>query len=178
MKKLFAIAMTATLLLSLAACSTKTADTEPAADTTEPLVITDNVQIPNPWAEYTSLEEATQAAGFELTAPEALEGYDEVTYQVLAGDEDASALLEVRYSNEDASVSIRKAAGDEDISGDYNIYELSATETIGENEITLQSNEEGVVNLATWTNGAYTYAVSAAEGISAQAFAELAAEVQ
>lgn len=177
MKKLLTIAMTATLILSLAACSTKTADTTDSTPTSDS-VIADSSQIANPWTAFDSLEEAAQQAGFKLTVPDQLEGYSEITYQVLEGDETTATLLEVLYSNEEANLSIRKAAGSEDISGDYNTYDFSTTETLGENEVTMQGIEEGTVNLATWTAGDYTYAVSAASGISVQECTELVAEVQ
>lgn len=37
----------------------------------------ENVQIPNPWQECGSLEEAGKLAGFSFTAPETVDGYTE-----------------------------------------------------------------------------------------------------
>ena len=86
MKKVFAFVLTAAVLLSLAACSTaaKTdrADETPAAEQTQ----TDNTQIPNPWADYDSLDEAIAAAGFDCTIPDTIGGCSEQAFRVLAAD--------------------------------------------------------------------------------------------
>ena len=37
----------------------------------------ENIQIPNPWQECTSLEEAGKLAGFSFTAPQTVDGYTE-----------------------------------------------------------------------------------------------------
>lgn len=182
MKKQILIAVTAALCLSFAACGTQGADTNAKADTAgstdASTEIGDSSRIANPWIEYSSLEEAAQAAGFEMTAPDRIEGYSEITFQVLAGDDDTEALLEIIYANESSSISIRKAAGSEDISGDYNAYAVSVTENIGENEVVMKGREEGSVSLAVWTAGDYTYAISAADEISVEECGELVREVQ
>ena len=119
MKKVFAFALTAAVLLSLAACSTaaKTdrADETPAAEQTQ----TDNTQIPNPWTEYASLDEAENAAGFDCTIPDAIDGCSETSFRVL--DSDGETRLEVIYADGETEIArVRKAPGTEDISGDYN----------------------------------------------------------
>ena len=54
---------------------------------------------------------------------------------------------------------IRKASGageNADISGDYNVYNVTSTVTVGEYTVTLKGNDQKV-NLATWTSGDYAY---------------------
>lgn len=139
------------------------------------------VQMPVPFTEYASMGEAAAAAGFDLKAPESVEGYSREVIQVFDTTEDA--MIEVIYSageDEDAStICIRKAAGSEDISGDYNQYAENNAVSVGESKVTMKG-ENGQVHLATWTNGGYTYSIGVygENGISSDAMAGLAAAVQ
>ena len=74
-------------------------------------------QIPNPIVDYETLEEAATAAGVTLKVPENVQGYSEKTFQAIAKE-----IVQVVYSNNENRLFIRKANGDEDISGDYNLY--------------------------------------------------------
>lgn len=133
----------------------------------------ENVQIPNPFADCKTLEEAIGITGFDMAVPEMLEGYDRPTFQVMSG-----TMIQVIYRNHvDGSISIRKAPGSEDISGDYNDYAQNNTVPVGELAVSMKG-EKDLVHLATWTNGGYTYAVSVSSGLSEAAAAELIAEIQ
>ena len=49
--------------------------------------VSDSTQIPNPWESYDTADAAANAAGFTLTAPEAISGSSAKTYQVMnSGD--------------------------------------------------------------------------------------------
>lgn len=191
MKKnqLFALALAAALSLSLAACGTTNSDSaQEPADTTNTAPISpaptedgttesENVQIPNPWQDASTLEEAEELAGFSITVPERISGYGTRTFQVLTGDE---ATLEAYYAADegDGRVYIRKASGADDISGDYNTY--SQTETVtaeSGREVTVQGNDD-VYHLATWTEDGYTYCVGVSDGLSSADLVALAMEVQ
>lgn len=113
----------------------------------------------NPWTEYASLEEAQEAAGFELELPDMSDYGDPETYQYCTG----LPTIEVDYK--DGSY-IRKAQDTEDVSGDYNEYEFEATAEIGESTVTLKGDSEDSIRLATWQSGKYSYAISLAEGVS------------
>ena len=52
-------------------------------------------------------------------------------------------------------IRIRKASGNEDISGDYTQYTDTNIATIGELKVTMKG-ENGQTNLATWTDNGYT----------------------
>ena len=108
MKKVFAFVLTAAMLLSLAACSTaaKTdrTDETPAAEQTE----TDNTQIPNPWTDHASLDEAEKAAGFDCTIPDEIDGCSEKTFRVMNAD--GETMLEVIYADGETEIArVRKA---------------------------------------------------------------------
>jgi len=137
-------------------------------------------QIANPFTDYESLEEAEAAAGFELQIPEAPQGYATVCYRVM----DDSMIEVIWLSGEDEEAAeayrVRKAAGEDDISGDYNEYaEVNTIDSDGRT-ITLKGND-GKVFLMTWTRDGYTYAVDIdmnGEGLSQEAAEELAGSVR
>lgn len=132
-----------------------------------------DVQIPNPFAEYETLAKAAKAAGVELTAPEAVNGSDRRTFRAVEND-----LLEVIYSKgETETARIRKSAGADDISGDYNVYAQVDTATVNGAGVTLKG-EAGKVSLATWTAGEYTYSISVEGGISAREMTRLISAVR
>lgn len=112
----------------------------------------DNTQIPNPWQEYKTVSEAAKAAGISFSAPEKLEGYKVSHVQVMDG------IVELRYSNGNNEIRVRKGKGTDDISGDYNVYKNVSEKKIGGNAVTLKGNGDGVSS-ATWTNGTYSYSI-------------------
>ena len=118
-------------------------------------------RIANPYVDYRSLDAAGLAAGFPLSAPETLDGYPETRIQVMNG-----SMIQIQYRNEESRLTVRKAAGSEDISGDYNVY-TEQTVPVGELDITLKSGEDGV-HVALWTNGGYSYAVLADAPLSVE----------
>lgn len=131
--------------------------------------------VPNPWTEYASLKMSRPLSGFDVTLPELPDGYALSYIQALT----ERGLLEITYENESGDeLSIRKAPGDGDISGDYyNDYAQSDTITVSDREVTLKGNDDAV-NLAIWAKDRYTYAVSASAGLSAEGMSELAAQIQ
>ena len=134
---------------------------EVSLDTEEDDTAVENVKIPDPYEEYTTLEEAEKAAGFDMHVPEAPEGYANVIYRVNASEK----MLEVIYSDKDPgeedaveAYRIRKAVGSDDISGDYNEYSETDEVSVSDNPVALKGND-GSVFVAVWTSGAYTYAI-------------------
>lgn len=130
------------MALSLVACGEKGNTVDDNANivgddpaTGEPTITIDSeqksdIEIPDPFSEYSSLEEAAQNAGFSFNVPETVDGYAQRIIRTTAGEE-GSAMIEVIYQNEidgkentDSAdeIRMRKANGDEDISGDYTEY--------------------------------------------------------
>ena len=166
MKKLMTVALPAVMVLSLAACGQSVPQPEKTVEES-------NVEIPNPFTAYDTMEEAAEAVGFGMDAPEMLEGYDRPTIQAMSG-----TMIQVIYRNDkEESVSIRKAPGSDDISGDYNEYAQSDTVSAGGLVVSMKG-ERDLVHLATWTNDGYTYAVSVSSGFLESAMAELIAEIR
>ena len=118
----------------------------------------ETVQIPNPLIEYKTLADAEAAAGFDFAVPDEIDGNAPTSYIVING----SGIIEVTYG--DNTISLRKAAGSGDISGDCNSYtEIGAG--VGDVSVTLRENDEKVFS-AIWENDGYTYALYSADGIS------------
>lgn len=129
--------------------------------------IINTVQIPSPFADCASLDEAAQAAGFPLTAPESVNGSLLKNVQTMGTE-----MIQVFYGEGDNQVCIRKGPGSEDISGDYNVYEQTTTVTVNEMTV-LMKGENDFVHLAIWSHNGYTYAILARSGMSADTMTAL-----
>ena len=130
-------------------------------DTEDDVPSSENVQIPDPFEGFSTLEQAVKAAGFEMSVPDAPKWYETAIYRANTGTQ----MLEVIYSdkdleNEDAveAYRIRKAIGSDDISGDYNDYSEKTEVSVSGNQVSLKGND-GKVFVATWTSGEFTYAI-------------------
>ncbi|MBO6271049.1 MAG: hypothetical protein J6N19_18120 [Clostridium sp.] len=132
----------------------------------------ETVQIPNPFMDYDTLADAAKAAGFELTAPDAVDGYLEKLIQVMNG-----SMIQIIFRDADENrLFIRKQAGSEDISGDYNSYTEINTVSVDGRQVTMKG-ENGHVSVAIWTDGAYTYAVTADKPMAQEAMTALVSAV-
>ena len=124
-----------------------------ATTTTEDIVIGDNTQIPNPFVDCDTLADAAALAGFDIIVPDSVDGYEGRAITAVEND-----VIQVMYLHGDDEICVRKAAGDEDCSGDYNEYSEEKTVTVGDREVTLRGNN-GKVMVAVWTEGGYSYSV-------------------
>lgn len=108
--------------------------------------------IANPWAQYDTVEAAAKAAGVEFTAPGNLRSHKLTYIQAMNG------LVDLRYIKEGNEICVRKGAGTDDVSGDYNTYENVTGKKINGNTVTLKSNGKGV-RAAVWTDGKNAFSV-------------------
>lgn len=148
MKKFIIFTFGLLTVLALAGCNKKVQE-EPMA------------QIPNPFMDYTSLDEAEKAVGFDFTMPEDLNGTADYAYRVMNGE-----MLEVicRNAAGEEVARFRKAKGADDISGDYSEYSDVRTDNSLKN-ITYRG-ENGMFTGAIWVDGEYTYALSLEEAMN------------
>ena len=174
MKKILSVILGLALCCMLAAlpvCAEETA-APVQAETAE----IENVQIPNPWTDYDSKDDAVQAAGFDLTVPDEISGCSEKSYRVLSADGDV--MFEIIYaSGEDETARICKAPGANDVSGNYNEYAETETVDVGGVRVTMKG-ENSLVKLAIWTNGDYSYVLSVESGLSQNDMAALVSNIQ
>lgn len=112
----------------------------------------------NPWQECASMPQAESLAGFSFAIGDSAlpEGYGpEAAYiQVIEG-----GMIEVDYTGEHGgSVCLRKAVGTDDVSGDYNSYDLTQTSRIAGQDVTMRGAENAWY-VVTWTRDGYSFAV-------------------
>lgn len=157
MKKWIGIMAGGMMILSLAACG---------KDGME-----ETTQIANPFVEYEIMEDAETAAGFQMQIPDEINGYGERLISVADNE-----MLQVIYTNGEEDIYIRKEAGDQDISGDYNEYAEITTNVIQDRQVTYRGND-GRVSVATWTDEGYTYAIDA-PGLTPEEMTALVKDVQ
>ncbi|MGI5856274.1 MAG: hypothetical protein ACOX64_07425 [Candidatus Merdivicinus sp.] len=166
MKKLIAIALCAVMALPFASCGNGTKSTPSSGG------LTGNVQIANPFTDCKSLDEAVELAGFEITVPDEVDGYDAPNFRAMK-----DSMIEIIFTNDNGEIRIRKAAGSEDASGDYTAYAEVFNTTVDGREVTMKG-EDGKVKLASWVSGDYTYSVSIQAGVSSESAAELIQSIQ
>ena len=140
MKKWIAIILCGLSVCSLAACASKSATGG-------------NAEIPNPFVDCATLADAAKLTGFDIVVPDSIDGYDTRTIQVMD-----NKMIQVIFTKGENSLLIRKQAGSDDISGDYSEYVETNTVTLGSLAVTMKG-ENGMVSVAIWTDGGYTYAV-------------------
>lgn len=195
MKKLIALTLCTVMTLTMAACGTGNATKELGGDPAAwgPAANKD-VEIPNPFEEYETLSEAAKAAGFEFSVPDTIPGYENRQFRAIG-----QQLIEVIYFNENElskpgddeldnvnweemnftsnALFIRKAAGNDDISGDFSEYAENNTISVNDMEVTTKGND-GTVNVAIWTNNGYTFAITTNNPMSSGQISELIKGIQ
>ena len=142
-----------TRLLALVCCLCTLSLTACGAKESAPVSDAPGAQIANPFVDYATLAEAEAAAGFPLSAPLSIDGFDEPMIQLMSGK-----MHQLIFRSGDDRLIIRKAAGSEDISGDYNTYPETKTAKINGSSVTLKG-ADGKYQTAVWTAGGYSYAV-------------------
>ena len=198
-KKWMALVLCAVLSLSLVACGTNgnntqndttddttnstTDDTNSTGSTDSGTTDTDtstdseddgNVQITSPFVDCETLEEAGELAGFDISVPDEIDGgYTQGTIQAVENE-----MIQVIYTTEAGEeITLRKGTGTEDISGDYNEYAEENTLDVDGTSVTARGSD-GLVYAATWTDGTYTYAITASAGLESDSVSALVPSIQ
>lgn len=125
-----------------------------------------STQIPNPFTEYKSIDEAKKALSFEPKLPTVVPTEYKIAYIATMG----SDFLDVRYTNGGKEIMYRTSVGSDDISGDYNVYKNVSEVKVGDLTVTMrsdvQSSESEKLCGAVWQDGGMTYALSSDAGLS------------
>ncbi len=120
---------------------------------------------------YKTIDEAKKAVSFKAVTPASLpEGYKFDSVSVMGSD-----FLQVFYKNEDKEILYRVAVGNEDISGDYNIYDKTDTVQTDGVDITIKCNADKCYT-AVWNDGA-SYSLSSRGGIDKDEMIKIAESV-
>ncbi len=153
---------------ALTACGKGSAKNNTASDNSN---TSQNVQIPSPWTEYTSLDEAVKGSGIKIEVPEAVGDTKADLWMAINGE-----MIEVRYGD---AADIRKAilpSDSHDISGDYNDYAQTVTTVIEDNQVTFKGDGDKVM-VAVWNDDKYAYSVTT-PGVTADEMKALVASVK
>lgn len=134
----------------------------------------DLAQAVNPFEEFTTIDEAEKAVGFDIEIPDSYGAFSDRSISVMFG-----TMIEVQYRDADGNVGlcIRKASGTDDISGDHNTYDTAAEITVGGHPVALKGNKDNYF-LAVWSFEGYSYAVSADQGASQDELLEIIKNIQ
>ncbi|MBQ1407216.1 MAG: hypothetical protein IIY88_03685 [Eubacterium sp.] len=171
-KKILTFGLACTMILVLAACESlipapvippdEASGTEESAESSAE----GNMNMPNPWVECVTLEEAVKLAGFNMEVPAMIEGYSSNMIQAMKGE-----MIQVFYyagdpdDEESANVLIRKGKGTDDISGDYNSYSEEKTLSLHGVDVYV-GGVDGLIYKSTWTQDGYAYSITGDTGIA------------
>ncbi|SCW27365.1 hypothetical protein SAMN02910456_00226 [Ruminococcaceae bacterium YRB3002] len=171
MRKMVLTAFTVACMIAIAGCSSSAVSSGDAVQ--DPSEVSEEtggtavsseangfVNMPNPWSEFLTLDEAVDFSGIELVIPDEYKG-NELIYRAVAND-----MIEVNIPAgsiegiDGDRVTFRATRlTDEDISGDYNTYsETYQVKTAGI-FVTVRSNDVTKVNVATWSDEERSYCV-------------------
>jgi hypothetical protein len=121
----------------------------------EPTVVGNNDIV-----EVSSVEELSETVGFEVVEPRNLPFEPEsVVYTAYWAE-----MAEIVYTSDEQTAAFRKGIGSDDVSGDYNSYELTGEISVNDINATLKGNDENYT-LAIWTDGEFAYSLSLSGGI-------------
>ena len=130
------------------------------------------IGMPNPYTDHGTLKEAEEDAGFKIQIPDEIRGVKAVAFRNLGTE-----MLEVIYYDGDAEVArVRKGTGAEDISGDYNVYEIEEAVDVTGTQVTLKGSADGYA-LAVWNESGYAYAVSVTKKITKDEILQIVEEI-
>ena len=194
MKKLFIFVLCAAMMVSLAACgsnqsnTSNTTDDTQSSDTSDDTTTNDTTtddtagdtqddgtEIANPFITCETLEDAAALAGFDMAAPNL--SSDTYAQQEISAIEDT--MIQISYQDTDGTdaIVIRKGTGSDDISGDYNTYDETGTLDVDGITVTTKGND-GLIYVATWTSGDFTFSITATAGLDSDGVTELVQAVQ
>ena len=110
-------------------------------------------QVGKPTKEVRSLEEAIELAGFSITLPTMIDGFDTITYKV-----DPDIMIEVTYENNDDYIIIRKqpTKAEVNISGHLN-NEFSGS--WGDGKYTIFHLYDQYYQESVWYKDGYSYSI-------------------
>ena len=131
------------------------------------------VGMPNPFIEVSDLKGAAELAGFPASFEGACSGKSVI--RVIKG-----SLAEIIcLKGDDELYRVRKGAGTDDVSGDYNDYQRKEErKDSGGRTLTLKGNDGKSWSLASWQDGNFSYSVSPARPIGTAELLSLAEKLR
>ena len=166
MKRIMVLILTIVMICTLSACGKKTGEPEPEQEPQQEQEET--TQMANPFIDCEAMEEAEEAAGFGMEAPEEIDGYADSLIQAVNGQMVQVIYFEkaADYQDDQATLMIRKKIGQEpDVSGDYNEYSQTVSDEIDGRDVTFKGDDDQV-NVAIWLSDDYSYSIDTVKPMS------------
>lgn len=122
----------------------------------------EDVQIPNPLTEHKTLADLAKTVGFDVTLPTLDKAYKETAFIDISG-----TIADVRFADDEDTITFRKAKGSDDISGDNNTYKENKAITVKGVSVSVKGNDG--INIATWQKDGFTYSFSSDKAMTQDA---------
>ncbi len=122
----------------------------------------EDVQIPNPLTEHETLADLAKTVGFDVTLPTLDKAYKETAFIDISG-----TTADVRFADDEDTITFRKAKGSDDISGDNNTYKENKTIAVKDVSVSVKGNDG--INTATWQKDGFTYSFSSDKAMTQDA---------
>ena len=122
----------------------------------------EDVQIPNPLTEHETLADLAKTVGFDVTLPAVDKAYKETAFIDISG-----TTADVRFADDEDTITFRKAKGSDDISGDNNTYKENKTIAVKDVSVSVKGNDG--INTATWQKDGFTYSFSSDKAMTQDA---------
>lgn len=118
------------------------------------------IGISNPIEEYKTIAEAQKALKFKIVVPKEIPS----EYKVKFISTISKQTFQIGYKNEKNEILFRMGQGIENISGDYNVYNVNNTIKLDDKTIKLSGNDK-LIKLATWKVKDMSYSISVENGM-------------
>ena len=119
----------------------------------------EDVQIPNPLTEHETLADLAKTVGFDVTLPTLDK---ETAFIDISG-----TIADVRFADDEDTITFRKAKGSDDISGDNKTYKENKTIAVKDVSVSVKGNDG--INTATWQKDGFTYSFSSDKAMTQDA---------
>lgn len=166
-KKLIVVVCAAVLAIGIVGCSSSSSSSASASGSGSSTAASSDssasIGIPNPWSDAASAAEAAQGAGLnDFSVPDAGIGLSsgnlgDWTFSFMDG------MAQAKNAAGDVEITIRKAvlAGDGDISGDYNVYEVEWPLTLKGLTVNCAGHSQDAANRVLWASSNDAYCILA-----------------
>lgn len=122
----------------------------------------EDVQIPNPLTEHETLADLAKTVGFDVTLPTLDKAYKETAFIDISG-----TIADVRFADDEDTITFRKAKGSDDISGDNKTYKENKTIAVKDVSVSVKGNDG--INTAIWQKDGFTYSFSSDKAMTQDA---------
>ncbi|EHJ00304.1 hypothetical protein CDLVIII_3749 [Clostridium sp. DL-VIII] len=111
--------------------------------------------------EYKTLDEAEKALNLKVNSLKTVpKGYEMENVSTISNE-----IIQVDYNNGNSNITFRAGIGTDNISGDYNVYQVKKTVKVNGLNVNLEGNKSEEYNLAVWEKDGISYSISAENGI-------------